>query len=69
MLTRIISSIIGIVLFFVIIFCAKIPFVVEAVVALLAVIALWTLFQATDLHKDKYLCLMSMDFVAIVPFL
>lgn len=69
MLTRIISAMIGIVLFFVIIFCAKIPFVVEAVVALLAVIALWELFQATELHKDKSLCLMSMAFVAIVPFL
>lgn len=69
MLTRIITGAVGIVLFAVIVLCAKIPFVVEAAAALLAVLALWELFHAAGLHKDKPLCLMSIAFVAIVPFL
>ena len=69
MLTRIITGAVGIALFAVILLCAKIPFVVEAAAALLAVFALWELFHAAGLHKDKPLCLMSIVFVAIVPFL
>lgn len=68
-LTRIITGAVGTVLFAIIILCAKIPFVVETVVALLAVLAVWELFQAAGLHKDKALCLMSIGFVVLIPFL
>lgn len=68
MLTRIITGAIGIVLFIGIILCAKIPFVVEAAAALLSILALWELFHAAGLHKDRILCTMSIVFVALVPF-
>ncbi len=69
MIVRLISAAIGIAVFFIIILCAKLPFVVELAVALLAVVALLELFQATGMHKDKTLLAMSLVFVGTMPFL
>lgn len=65
---RIISAAIGIALFITVMFANSVPFVFNAVISIVAVMAIWELFVATKYVSNKPLLITCMAFAAIVPF-